>query len=113
EASMVAVVSPELQRSGVRVKSSYNAATVQITGIEPQYQDIRTIELEYGRNFTFQDEDQVTRVAIVGFDIAEQLFGKRHILDEPITLNGVPYTVVGKIRKKNQDSNYSGPDNNK
>jgi len=27
--------------------------------------------------------------------------------------NGLPFTVVGKIRKKNQDSNYSGPDNNK
>src|SRR5262249_47531249 len=113
ESSMIAVVSPELQRGGVKVKSSYNAATVQVTGIEPQYQDIRTIELEYGRNFTFQDEEQVSRVAIVGNDMAEQLFGKRHILNEPITLNGVPYTVVGKIRKKNQDSNYSGPDNNK
>ena len=45
--------------------------------------------------------------------MAEQLFGKRNILNEPITLNGMPYTVVGKIRKKNQDSNYSGPDNNK
>ncbi len=113
ESSMVAVVSPELQRSAVRVKSSYNAAAAQVTGIEPQYQDIRTIELEYGRNFTFQDEEQVARVAIVGFDMAEQLFGKRHIVGEVMTLNGVPYTVVGKIRKKNQDSNYSGPDNNK
>ncbi len=113
ESSMVAVVSPELQRSGVKVKSAYNAATVQVTGIEPQYQEIRTIELEYGRNFAFQDEAQVARVAIVGFDMAEQLFGKRHILNEPITLDGVPYTVVGKIRKKNQDSNYSGPDNSK
>ena len=113
ESSMVAVVSPELSRSAVRVKSSYNAAAAQVTGIEPQYQDIRTIELEYGRNFTFQDEEQVSRVAIVGFDMAEQLFGKRHIVGETMTLNGVPYTVVGKIRKKNQDSNYSGPDNNK
>jgi putative ABC transport system permease protein len=97
----------------VKVKSAYNAATARITGIEPQYQDIRTIELEYGRSFTWTDEDQVSRVAIVGFDMAEQLFGKRNILNEPITLNGMPYTVVGKIRKKNQDSNYSGPDNNK
>jgi putative ABC transport system permease protein len=113
ESSMIAVVSPELQRGGVKVKSPYNAANAQVTGIEPQYQEIRTIELEYGRNFTFQDEDQVSRVAIIGFDMAEQLFGKRHILNETITLNGVPYTVVGKIRKKNQDSNYSGPDNNK
>ena len=45
--------------------------------------------------------------------MAEQLFGKRHILGEPLTLTASPYTVVGKIRKKKQDSNYSGPDNNK
>ena len=110
---MIAVVSPELERGAVKVKSAYNAATARVTGIEPQYQDIRTIELEYGRNFAWQDEEQVSRVAIVGFDMAEQLFGKRNILGEAITLNGMPYTVVGKIRKKNQDSNYSGPDNNK
>ena len=113
ESSMIAVVSPELSRGAVKVKSAYNAAAAQVTGIEPQYQEIRTIELEYGRNFAWQDEEQVSRVAIVGFDMAEQLFGKRNILGETLTLNGTPYTVVGKIRKKSQDSNYSGPDNNK
>ena len=113
ESSMIGVVSPELQRGAVRVKSAYNAAAAGLMGIEPQYQDIRTIELEYGRNFTWQDEDRAARVAIVGFDMAEQLFGKRHILAETITLNGLTYTVVGKIRKKEQDSNYSGPDNSK
>ncbi len=55
----------------------------------------------------------MARVANLGFDMAEQLFGKRHILGEVVTFNGISYTVVGKIRKKNQDSNYSGPDNNK
>ena len=35
------------------------------------------------------------------------------ILGETLMLDGVPYTVVGKIRKKEQDSNYNGPDNNK
>src|ERR1051326_4759751 len=113
ESTMVAVVSPELTRGAVKTKSAYNAAAAQVSGIEPQYQDIRTIELEDGRLFTWQDEAQVSRVAIVGFDMAEQLFGKRRIVGEAITLNGAPYTVVGKIRKKNQDSNYSGPDNNK
>jgi putative ABC transport system permease protein len=113
ESSMIAVVSPEIERGAVKVKSAYNAATARITGIEPQYQDIRTIELQYGRNFTWKDEEQVSRVAIVGADMAEQLFGKRNILNEPITLNAMPYIVVGKIRKKSQDSNYSGPDNNK
>jgi len=113
ESSMVSVVSPELSRGGVRVKSPYNAATTNINGVEPQYQDIRTIELEYGRQLTWKDEEQVTRVAILGFDMADQLFGKRNVLGEVITFNGISYTVVGKMRKKNQDSNYSGPDNNK
>ena len=113
ESSMIAVVSPELQRGAVKVKSAYNDATAGVMGIEPQYQEIRTIELEYGRNFTPLDEEQVARVAIVGFDMAEQLFGKRNILGEQVSLNGLSYTIVGKIRKKNQDSNYSGPDNNK
>jgi putative ABC transport system permease protein len=113
ESSMVAVVSPELQLGGVRAKSAYNAATIGISGVEPQYQDIRTIELDYGRNFNWQDEERASRVAIVGYDVAEQLFGKRYILGEVVTFNGISYTVVGKIRKKEQDSNYSGPDNNK
>ena len=113
ESSMVAVVSPELERGAVKVKSAYNSATARVSGVEPQYQEIRTIELEYGRNFAWPDEQQVARVAIVGFDVCEQLFGKRQALGEAITLNGMPYTVVGKIRKKNQDSNYSGPDNSK
>jgi putative ABC transport system permease protein len=113
ESSMVAVVSPELERPGVRAKSAYNAASARVSGMEPPYQSIRTIELEYGRHFTWADEMQVSRVAIVGFDMADQLFGKRHILGETLMLNGLPYTVVGKIRKKEQDSNYSGPDNNK
>ncbi len=113
DSSMVAVVSPELQRGAVRVKSAFNAANARVAGIEPQYQEIRTIELEYGRNFNWADEEQASRLAIVGFDIAEQLFGKRNLIGESISLNGVPFTVVGKIRKKNQDSNYSGPDNNK
>jgi putative ABC transport system permease protein len=113
ESSMVAVVSPELERFPVTVKSAYNAASVRVSGMEPPYQAIRTIELEYGRLFSWADEEQLSRVAIVGYDMAEQLFGKRQILGETLTMNGLPFTVVGKIRKKEQDSNYNGPDNNK
>ncbi len=36
---MIAVVSPELQRGGVTVKSVFNAATLNVHGVEPQYQD--------------------------------------------------------------------------
>jgi putative ABC transport system permease protein len=113
QARLVEVATPELQRSGLRVKSRYNAAAPQVHGIEPSYQLIRTIDLEYGRQFNWEDERQVRRVAIIGADMTQQLFANRRSVGEEITINGIRYTVVGKIRKKEQDSNYSGPDNDK
>jgi len=113
ESSLVAVVSPELERGGIRVKSAYNSASARISGMEPPYQDIRTIEVESGRLLSWNDEQQAARVAIIGYDMADQLFGKRNVVGETLSLNGLTFTVVGKIRKKEQDSNYSGPDNNK
>ena len=112
ESSMIRVVSPEINR-GASVKSVYNAASLQIHGVEPQYQDIRTIDIEKGRGFRFSDEEQALRVAIIGADAAKQLFGVRDSIGQTIRLNGIPYVVIGQIRKKDQDSNYSGPDNDK
>ena len=113
ESRMIAVVSPEIQRGGVRAKSVYNAAALMVHGIEPQYQDIRTIEIERGRLFRHTDEENARRVAILGADATAQLFGDRDSIGQTVHLAGVPYTVIGKIRKKDQDSNYSGPDNDK
>lgn len=113
ESRLLQVVSPEIMRWGVSIKSMYNAAALAVHGVEPQYQNIRTLELEYGRPLNWQDEEQTLRVALLGADVADQLFGPRNALGERITIQGMPYTVVGKIRKKNQDSNYSGPDNDK
>jgi putative ABC transport system permease protein len=113
ESGMLAVVSPELQRGGTTIKSAYNAAALQLHGIEPQYQAIRTIDLERGRLFRFSDEENAHRVAIIGADATTQLFGDRESIGETVHIRGVPYTVIGKIRKKEQDSNYSGPDNDK
>jgi putative ABC transport system permease protein len=113
ESSLVAVVSPELIRGGVNIKSRYNAAALQVSGIQPQYQEIRTIDIERGRTFRFTDEQNARRVAIIGADATQQLFGSRNSIGAVVQLNGLPYTVIGKIRKKDQDSNYSGPDNDK
>jgi putative ABC transport system permease protein len=113
ESAMAAVVSPELVRLNTPVKSAYNRALVHVTGVEPPYQNIRTIELESGRPLSWSDETLVSRVAVVGFDIAEQLFGARPAVGETLTIEGRPYLVVGQIRDKRQDSSYDGPDNNK
>jgi putative ABC transport system permease protein len=92
---------------------SASAAALTVHGIEPQYQDIRTLDIERGRSFRFSDNDTALRVAIIGADSTAQLFGTHDSIGATVNLNGLPFTVIGKIRKKDQDSNYSGPDNDK
>ena len=113
ESDMIAVVSPEIQRGGLSIRSAYNAAALTVHGIEPQYQHIRTIDIERGRSFRHTDEEGALRVAIIGADASTQLFGVRDSVGQTVLIRGLPYTVIGKIRKKDQDSNYSGPDNDK
>ena len=113
QSGMIAVVSAELQKGAVSVKSAYNNAAITVDGIEPQYQRIRTIEVDRGRNFSDADEAEARRVAILGWDSDAQLFARRDSIGESIRLDGIPYTIIGRIRKKDQDSDYNGRDNNK
>jgi putative ABC transport system permease protein len=113
QSDMIAVVSAEIQKGAVSVKSAYNNAAIAVDGIEPQYQRIRTIEVDRGRNFSDMDEAEARRVAILGWDSDAQLFARRDSIGESIRLDGIPYTVIGRIRKKDQDSDYNGRDNNK
>jgi putative ABC transport system permease protein len=113
ESRYLAVVSPEIQRGGVTVRSAYNAGALMVHGVEPQYQEIRTVELEHGRALSFSDNDQTLRVALIGADAATQLFGSREGVGQQVQLNGLPFTIVGRLKKKDQDSSYSGPDNDK
>ena len=103
-------VSPELMRGGVSVKSAYNAASLQMSGIWPEFQTIRTIEVSHGRLINQADNDEARRVVVIGREAATQLFADRNPIGEQLKLNGLTYTVIGKIRQKFQDSNYTGRD---
>jgi putative ABC transport system permease protein len=109
---LVSMVSPEIQR-GTKVKSAYNEAAVTVHGVEPPYMFMRTIEVDRGRQLTWSDEQNQSQVAVIGWEMSKQLFGDRDPVGEQVLINGTPFRIVGRIRRKDQDSNYSGPDNNK
>jgi putative ABC transport system permease protein len=103
-------VSPELMRNAVSVKSAYNAASLQMSGIWPQFQTIRTIEVSHGRLINQSDNADARRVVVIGREASTQLFADRDPIGESLKLNGLSYTVIGKVRQKFQDSNYTGRD---
>jgi putative ABC transport system permease protein len=113
KAKLLEYVTPELMRGGVSAKSAFNASSTQMSGVWPVYQYIRTIEVDRGRLLNEQDNQQARRVIVIGADMCKQLFADRDPVGQQLSLNGIPYTVVGRVRKKEQDSNYTGADNNR
>ena len=107
---LVEFLSPELMRGGVSTKSAYNAASLQMSGIWPEFQHIRTIEVSHGRLINAADNEEARRVVVIGREASIQLFADRDPIGEQVKLNGLTYTVIGKIRQKFQDSSYSGRD---
>jgi len=107
--SLIEHVSPELART-VSAKSAYNAGSFSVSGIWPEFQGIRTIEVSDGRLINDLDNQQARRVAVIGLEASKQLFSDRNPVGEIVRLNGLSYTIIGRVRKKFQDSNYSAPD---
>ena len=98
-------------RGAVRTKSPFNSSTLQLSGVWPAYQDMRTIEVDRGRLISDADCREARRVVVIGTEASRQLFAERDPVGTAVTLNGLPYTVIGRVRKKDQDSNYTGADN--
>jgi putative ABC transport system permease protein len=110
ECYLVKNVSPELRRTIPEV-SPFNSASRGVVGLWPSYQDFRSLILSEGRLITDDDERDSNRVVILGWAARRQLFPGQPALGTTLLIKSVPYTVIGVLAEKKQNSNYNGPDN--
>jgi putative ABC transport system permease protein len=103
-------VSPELRRTIPEV-SQYNLANRGVVGMWPSYQDFRSLKISEGRLITDDDEREGRRVLVLGSKAYRQLFPGQPAIGATVLVKSVPYSVIGILEEKKQNSNYSGPDN--
>jgi putative ABC transport system permease protein len=105
--------SPEIQRY-LLARSTINNGSFSVHGVFPDYMEMRTIEVKPGsRTINAGDNNNALRVCILGDEVKDQLFGKANAVSETIVVGGLPYLIIGELIKKDQNSNYSGPDRTK
>jgi len=112
ECNLVMAVSPELRRNVPEV-SQFNSANRAVSGVWPEYQGFRSLNLAEGRLMDEYDEREARRVVVLGYDARQQLFSGREVIGATILMKGSPYTVIGTLAKKKQNSSYGAPDNQK
>jgi putative ABC transport system permease protein len=104
---------PELEQNSIRVHSGYNNAALTVTGSYPPFGNIRSLDVSVGRFYNWDDQNQARRVAFLGSDAAKQLFPGRDPVGQNVYIHDIPFSVIGVMAKKKQDSSYDGWDVNK
>ncbi len=111
QVSDVAAISPEYIRRRVPVHVGVNILNPAITGIYPIYGEMRNIIPEPdGRFIDDLDLKERRRVVIVGDKVKEFLFGETKAVGKVIYVGAVPFTVIGVMQKKTQNSSYNSRD---
>ncbi len=68
---------------------------VSVSGVEPVIAEIEKTDIAEGRFFTDTENNNSTRVAFVGADIASKLFPQGDAIGGEFTMKGIPYRIVG------------------
>jgi putative ABC transport system permease protein len=95
----------------VPMRRGRSTTTPTVTGIYPEYGDMRNIIPEAGGRFLNPiDEAQRRRVVVLGDEIDRLLFGEEDAIGRQVMVGDTPFTVIGVMQKKTQNSSYNTRD---
>jgi putative ABC transport system permease protein len=108
--------SPAVNASGVTlVFGGTSFEPSSFVGTTPSYLTAHSYKLAEGAPFTAEDVSRHRRVAVVGQEVVQELFGGASALGQTVKVNGSNYQVVGVLAKKgtngttNQDDVVMAP----
>ena len=90
-------------------KAGSTSETASVTGTTGDYLEANSLELENGRFIKTPDLSNNVNVAVLGSEIAGDLFGDTDIVGETISLDGRSFEVIGVLA--DTGSELSGSDN--
>jgi len=110
----LAYVSPEATNWNTPIRYGRKSLTVQIVGTNPEFQFPRSIVAGKGGRFIDElDMEKRARVVFLGNELKEDIMGDEDAVGKTVLIQGAPFLVVGVLKKKPQDSSYSGRDKDK
>ena len=106
----VAYVSPELQRRFQITSQAGNNTNSTVIGAIAEYATVRNVAIAQGSFLTEQHNRSMSRVAVLGPTVAEDLFGENNNpVGKTIRINKLNFKVIGILKSKG-GSGFFNPD---
>ncbi|MCR3760999.1 ABC transporter permease [Clostridium felsineum] len=99
-----------LLTSNVNVKEGDNTASTSMEASTPNYSQVRNISVSAGRFINSRDVDNRYKVAVVGIDVANELFNSTDVVGQTMDVNGVEFTIVGVLNSTGTSISGSSDD---
>ena len=107
----ISLVSPSYGQWGTALSYGDVKTTTYMEGVYPAFSELRKMFPQSGGRFINErDLDERRRTIFLGDSIAVRLFGSEDPVGKTLDVDGVPFTVVGVMQAKFQDSSNNGPD---
>ena len=74
--------------------------SVSIVGTTTDFTIVRDYQVLDGRFITDQDNDRTNKIAVLGYDIAQELFGGQNPVGQAVKIDSTKLTVVGVMAPK-------------
>lgn len=107
----VSDVSPSSNKSFPVRYGDVTLTSVLVMGVTPNYTDVRDFRVKEGRFVNNNDNKNLNRVAVIGKEVADKLFGIRNPIGEYILIWRVPCQVIGLMEEKGVDISGFNQDN--
>jgi putative ABC transport system permease protein len=88
------------QRRGTITYRDQVLENIEIQGVTSEYINFKTFDAERGRMMSPSEVDRNHPVVLLGWEIADRLFGETNPIDKVIKIQGVHFRVVGVSEKK-------------
>jgi putative ABC transport system permease protein len=83
---------------------------VSINGVTSSYKEVRNLSIASGYFISPADVLNGTHVAVIGAEIAQDLFGDRDPFGEKIKINGRLFTIIGILEAKGGGARFGSED---
>ena len=104
ETNFLSAVSPNVSSSGQLINGANNYPS-SVTGVSPEYLEIRQLSIENGTMFTNADIQSSAKVCVIGKTIVDNIFPDgSDPIGKVIRFNKIPFKVVGVLKSKGYNS---------